>query len=338
MAGICPISFFNLEKTHIIVLPKYSEVMKMKYKDWISDWLLLYVKPLKKRTYERYKNICELHVIGGLGEFELDELTPLVLQRHVNEVKSNGNHKNGGELSANTVNGIITVIQSSLKRASELGIAKIYHAGAIQRPRVEENDVRCFTAKEQKLIEKAVLESSRRKLLGVIISLYTGVRIGELLALDFSSVDMQKRTITVKETCYESKDKDCRFAKITDTTKSHRTRVIPFPRQLLPILKELKSRSKSGYVIENAKGEQMSVRSYQRSFENLIDKLSVSKLSFHALRHTFATRALESGMDVKTLSEVLGHKSATVTLNRYAHSMIEHKRNAMDKFGALLTK
>ena len=310
----------------------------MTYKQWLSEWLELYVKPLKKRTYERYKDICNLHIIGGLGNFELDELTPLVLQKHVNEVKANGNHKNGGELSANTVNGIITVIQSSLKRANELGIAKTYHAGAIQRPKVEETEVRCFTAKEQKLIEKAVLEAPKRKLLGVIIALYTGLRIGELLALDFSSVDMQKRTITVKETCYESKDKDGRFAKITDTTKSHRTRVIPFPRQLLPIFKELKANSKSGYVIENSKGEQMSVRSYQRSFEKLIDKLGVNKLSFHALRHTFATRALESGMDIKTLSEILGHKSATVTLNRYAHSMMEHKQNAMDKFGALLTK
>ena len=110
----------------------------MTYKQWLSEWLELYVKPLKQRTYERYKDICNLHIIGGLGKFELDELTPLILQKHVNEVKANGNHKNGGELSANTVNGIITVIQSSLKRANELCIAKTYHAGAIQRPKVEE--------------------------------------------------------------------------------------------------------------------------------------------------------------------------------------------------------
>ena len=82
----------------------------------------------------------------------------------------------------------------------------------------------------------------------------------------------------------------------------------------------------------------MSVRSYQRSFELLVERLGITKLSFHALRHTFATRALESGMDIKTLSEVLGHKSATVTLNRYAHSMMEHKQSVMDKFGVLLTK
>ena len=310
----------------------------MTYRKWLAEWLELYIKPLKHRTYERYRDICNLHVIEGLGDFELDELTPIVLQKHVNGVRLNGNRKNGGELSANSVNGVITVIQSSLKRAGELGALKTYHAGAIQRPRGEETEVKCFTVKEQKLIEAAAFSASKRKLLGIVIALYTGVRIGELLALKFSSVDMQKRTVTIKETCYESKGKDGKFAKMTDTTKSHRTRVVPFPRQLLPILKELKSESKSGYVIENSKGEQMSVRSYQRSFEALIDKLGISKLSFHALRHTFATRALESGMDVKTLSEILGHKSATVTLNRYAHSLIEHKRNALDKLGNMFSK
>ena len=310
----------------------------MTYKVWLMEWLELYVKPLKQRTYERYKDICNSHVIGGLGDYEIDELSPLILQKHVNDIKAHGHKRSGGELSSSTVNGIITVIQSSLKRANELGITSVYHAGAIQRPRVEESEVQCFSVKEQKMIEQAVLSSKKRKMLGVIIALYTGVRIGELVALEFSSVDMQKRTITIKETCYESKDKDGRFAKITDTTKTHRTRVIPFPKQLLPIFKELKAQSKSGYVIENAKGEQMSVRSYQKSFELLVEKLGISKLSFHALRHTFATRALESGMDIKTLSEILGHKSATVTLNRYAHSMIEHKQNAMDKFGTLLTK
>lgn len=310
----------------------------MKYADWLNEWLDLYAKQLKKRTYNRYKDICNNHIKANLGDYDLDELTPLVLQRSVNEIKSNGNKKNGGELSANTVNNIITVMQSSIKRAYDLGYSKSYYASSIQRPRVAETEVKCFSVDEQKKIEKAVLESGKLKMLGIIIALYTGVRIGELLALEWSCIDMQKRTITIKSTCYEGKDKDGKYTKTTDTTKSQRSRIIPFPKQLLPILKKLKSEGHSRFVIENGKREQMSVRSYQRSFELLIDKLGISKFSFHALRHTFATRALESGMDVKTLSEILGHKSATVTLNRYAHSMMEHKKHSMDKLGALFSK
>ena len=79
----------------------------MTYKEWLSEWLELYVKPLKHRTYERYKDICNLHIISQLGDYELDELTPLVLQKHVNEIKAHGNRKNGGALSANFVNYLI---------------------------------------------------------------------------------------------------------------------------------------------------------------------------------------------------------------------------------------
>ena len=75
----------------------------MTYKEWLSQWLELYVKPLKHRTHERYKDICNLHIRGGLGDYEMDELTPLVLQKHVNELIAHGNHKTGGELSANSV-------------------------------------------------------------------------------------------------------------------------------------------------------------------------------------------------------------------------------------------
>ena len=136
--------------------------------------------------------ICNLHIIGPLGDYEIDELTPLVLQKHVNDLMAHGNRKNGGALSANFVNGIITVIQSSLKRANELGYTSTYHAGAIQRPRAEESVVKCFTVKEQKAIEKTVLEAPKRKMLGVVIALYTGVRIGELLSLTCSAVDISR--------------------------------------------------------------------------------------------------------------------------------------------------
>ena len=87
----------------------------------------------------------------------------------------------------------------------------------------------------------------------------------------------------------------------------------------------------SNYVVENKKGERMSIRSYQYMFERLTEKAGVRKLNFHALRHTFATRAIECGMDIKTLSEIMGHKNASITLNRYAHSMMDTKIEMMNR-------
>ena len=111
--------------------------------------------------------------------------------------------------------------------------------------------------------------------------------------------------------------------------------MIPLPKQLLPKLKSIKKSSDSDFVV-SADGNAVSVRSYQRSFELLLKRQNIAHRGFHSLRHTFATRALECGMDVKTLSEILGHKNPTVTLNRYAHSLLEHKTAMMNRLGKLL--
>ena len=113
------------------------------------------------------------------------------------------------------------------------------------------------------------------------------------------------------------------------------TKSKPFPKQILPLLKSLKKRSNCEYIIADG-DKPVFVRSYQRTFELLLKKLGIAHKGFHSLRHTFATRALECGMDVKTLSELLGHKNATVTLNRYAHSLLEHKTDMMNRLGKLL--
>ena len=102
--------------------------------------------------------------------------------------------------------------------------------------------------------------------------------------------------------------------------------MIPLPKRLFPVLKEYKRKSISEYVVESEKGEPPTVRSYQRTFVLLQKRLHIERKGFHSLRHTFATRALECGMDVKTLAEILGHKNAMVTLNRYAHSLTDRKR------------
>lgn len=111
--------------------------------------------------------------------------------------------------------------------------------------------------------------------------------------------------------------------------------MIPLPKQLLPKLKSIKKNGNSDFVV-SAGDKAVSVRSYQRSFELLLKKLNIPHRGFHALRHTFATRALECGMDVRTLAEILGHKNPTVTLNRYAHSLLEHKTAMMNRLGKLL--
>lgn len=162
-----------------------------------------------------------------------------------------------------------------------------------------------------------------------------GLQIGELLALEWSDVDFSKGEITVSKSCHDGK-RNGRYCRLYDVPKTETSRrIVPIPKQILPRLREAKKESRSRWVVGN--GEKIiSVRSYQYSFSLLLKKLGIPHRGFHVLRHTFATRAIECGMDVKTLSEILGHKNSTVTLNRYAHSLLSHKHEMMNRLGKLL--
>lgn len=310
----------------------------MKYQDWLQEWLECYVKPsTKQKTYIRYSEIVSQHIIGSLGDYDMSELTPLVLQRFTTELLQSGNLKTGKGLSANSVNGIITVIQNSLKVACAIGQVSEYTADKIKRPKVREKQVTCFNPIEQKQIEQAALNGKKPKMFGVVLCLYTGLRIGELLALEWGDIDFQKGIISVSKSCHDGKDESGKFARVTDTPKTETSeREIPFPKQLIPYLRNLKKDSSSVYVIASNSDKLISVRAYQRSFELFLKRLHIPHKGFHSLRHTFATRALECGMDIKTLAEILGHKNANVTLNRYVHSLMDHKREMMNRLGKLL--
>ena len=308
----------------------------MKYKTWLLDWLENYVKPsTKMRTYERYYGICALHIIPSLGNYKLAEISVIDLQKFITALLTNGNHKTGKGLSANFVNTVISVLQNSLKTAHLIGLTPEYVANKIKRPKTVEKQVDCFTVSEQKKIEQYVLHSPKDKLFGVVLCLYTGLRIGELLALTWKDIDFGKGLLFVSKTCHDGND-GCNHIRIIDSPKTvHSRRVIPLPKQILPLLKNLKKRSNCDYIIADG-DKPVFMRSYQRTFELLLKKLGIAHKGFHSLRHTFATRALECGIDVKTLSELLGHKNATITLNRYVHSLLEHKTDMMNRLGKLL--
>ena len=304
----------------------------MKYSIWLDQWLDNYVRPsVKVRTFDRYSLIVDLHIKEGVGSADMDDLTPLTLQSLVTELLARGNRRTGAGLSPGSVNAVISVLQSSLRAAHILGFTSVNAAEKLKRPKLAEKPVECFSLHEQKAIEKTIMTGEKDKLYGILLCLYSGLRIGELLALQWSDIDFASGVLTVSKSCHDGKG-----GPVIDEPKTLASRrVIPLPKQLLPVLKNVKKKCGSSFVV-SAKGRSVSVRSYQRSFELLLKKLNIPHKGFHSLRHTFATRAIECGMDVKTLSEILGHKNPTVTLNRYTHSLIEHKKAMMNKLGKLL--
>ena len=136
----------------------------MKLKEWITEWLTSFVKPtVKVRTYERYRQIARL-ILPKLGEYDLNDLSPIVLQRFVTGLSTTGNQKTGKGFSDNTINSIVSVLKNSLKTAFTIGIAERYSADKIKRPRTTEKAIECFSLEEQKKIENAVLSAKKKKL------------------------------------------------------------------------------------------------------------------------------------------------------------------------------
>lgn len=298
----------------------------MKYQEWLSEWLAVCVRPTaKSRTYEKYARVCRIHLTPKLGEYPMETLTASVLQGFVANLTA--------ALSPNTVNVIISVLKKSLKQAVLYGAAKRQHADAIIRPRFREKQVECLTKDEQKKIEEYILQSKKQKLAGILLCLYSGLRIGELMALTWDDINFAEGLLSVTKSCHDGWGKNG-YEKIIEPPKTKSSaRVIPLPKQILGVLKSVRRESCGTYVVGEGN---ISVRSYQRTFELLLKKLKIRHRGFHALRHTFATRALECGMDVKTLSEILGHKNSAVTLNLYVHSLMDHKRLMMNRLGKLL--
>ena len=251
----------------------------MKYIDWLHQWLENYICPsVKVRTYERYKSIVEKHIKDKIGDIELDKLTPLMLQQLITGLLQSGNRKTGKGLSANSVNVVISVLQSSLKTAHMLELTPGYAANKLKRPKHKEKPVECFTLAEQKRIEHAVLNGKKDKLYGILLCLYSGLRIGELFALQWKDIDFAKGILTVSKSCHDGKG-----GLVIDEPKTASSRrVIPLPKQLLPILKGIKKRSNSPFVV-SANGKPVGVRSYQRSFELHLKKLNLPHRGFHSL-------------------------------------------------------
>ena len=308
----------------------------MTYRNWLNEWLTHYIKPSsKQRTFEQYSKVAQIHIQPNLGDVELTDLTPFVLQKFITGLTTNGNKRTGKGLSPNFIKTILSVIQNSLKTAHLVGYLPEYSANKIKRPKIVEKQVECFSIQEQKKIEEAALSAKKDKYRGIVLCLYTGLRIGELLALTWNDMDFDKNILSVTKTCHDGNENG-KHIRIIDTPKTENSRrQIPLSKTLIKMLKDMKKKRKCEFVI--ADGEKpVYIRSYQRTFELFLKKLGLQHKRFHSLRHTFATRALECGMDVKSLSEILGHKNATITLNRYAHSLWEHKAEMMNKLSKML--
>lgn len=233
-------------------------------------------------------------------------------------------------LSPKTVNDIILILNALLKYAS-----KYFNIEIVVAPYVKElqKEMRVLSISEQNLFEKYLYKDMDNFKFATLISLYTGIRIGELCALQWK--DINNGTIKIYKTLHRLKDENGKSKIFIDSPKTfHSNRTIPNPLFLNTIIESKRSDSEN-YVIANESVKIIEPRLMQIKFKRMTTECGLENVTFHTLRHTFATRCVECGFDIKSLSEILGHTDVKTTLNKYVHSSMELKQANMNKLNQI---
>lgn len=283
----------------------------------IAEWLSSMKNQVKPCTYQKYECVCRNHIFSDLGTIAVRYISRFTIMSFTEKLLE----KN---LSTKTVNDILIVLGLALKYAQEsysITVPKINYVKEHQR------EMRVFSVQEQQIITEYLLKQIDIHKFGVLLTLYTGMRIGELCALRWD--DITDEYIVINKTMMRIKNELGKTeVKIGSPKSESSNRIIPTPKCLLPMINQFRS---NGYVLSNDKLKYTEPRLMQIKFGQMVVACNVETTNFHTLRHTFATRCIEAGVDVKTLSELLGHSDVKTTLNRYVHSSFELKQKSIEQ-------
>ncbi len=294
----------------------------------VRMWLEEKEPDIKEQTYRRYRQCIDSHIIPYFGSIKCSAITQRTIDDFLRLKRLSGRLDGKGGLSQSTIRGMCIILQSILLFAyqKKLGISE---AIQIKKPRVEKKKVIVLQYTEQKKLEGILMESPVGSNLAIYLALHSGMRIGEICALRWSDIDFEDRLLFVRSTVIRNKNGQSTIAPPKSETSQ---RVIPLTMQLTKLLVAERARSTSEFVFSSPRKEAfLNPRTLQYRFQAMLSQLGISSISFHALRHTFATRWIECGMDVKSLSEVLGHAGVQITLDIYVHSSDTLKREAIEK-------
>lgn len=321
------------ENMQAVVTPGTEALFHELLSLWIADSQVR----LKASTVYRYQYLIDTHILPELGNKSLESMTSPVINSFLAKKLQNGRLDGSGGLSAAYVRSISLVISSALKFGAEQGMCSTIST-KIKKPALTPKELPVLLVGQQSALENTLLIGMDETKLGVYISLYTGLRIGEICALTWNDVDLKNRLIYVRNTVVRVKSDSNIGSKthlIIDTPKTASSlRCIPICSKLYNVLSDYAANSKSKFVA-SPNGTFTSPRTFDYRYKKLLDASNVPRINYHALRHTFATRCIEAGVDVKSLSEILGHANVSITLNTYVHSSMDLKRTQLEKIACL---
>lgn len=290
----------------------------MLYKTKLIDWLTNQKIYLKYSTYTNYCNITHNQIIPNLGDYEVEQLNNDILQEFILNRLKQGRCDGKGGISQKYAQDIITVLKMTLGKDVE-----------IQLPYNPPKEVEIFEKTDQVALINSLQSNISHKNFGILLTIHTGLRIGELCALRWSDINFDTQLLHINKTMIRTYTKeDGSKLNITAPKTRSSIRTIPLNKWIMQYAVLLRG-SENEYII-TGKEKYIEPNKYRLYYNRQLKDLDLPHRKFHSLRHTFATRCIECGCDYKSLSELLGHSNVSITMNLYVHPQLELKRKCVE--------
>ena len=323
------------KKADVIRQPYSGNLRAVVYNDILDGWLRASKLKTKESTHARYSQLVRTHIKPHLGRYQLSRISTQQIEVFLEHLLSEGRLDGTGGLSPKTVTDILAIIKNTMEYARCQNMAVICNLAKLS-VKGKEKEMRVLTPEEQDALAAVLVHNMDRYKFGVLLSLYTGIRIGELCALQWGDFETNLSTLTVRKTMQRVKNTDNLSNSktkiiITEPKSQCSVREIPLPPFMVEIAKSFQT-NPDAFVLSGTVSQYVEPRTMQNRFQTYVKQSGIASANYHALRHSFATRCVELSFDIKTLSTILGHASVNITLNRYVHSSMELKKANMSKF------
>ena len=318
--------FFILNLIMTIIKEVKKMVKRKSFKEIVNLWKEDKKRFVKQSTFSAYVLLIENHILPYFGEME--EIQEEDVQKFVLSKLNEG-------LSQKTIKDIVIVLKMIIKFAVKFHYYE-YKQIEIKFPTDElKKELEVLSVNDHKKILNHIQENFTFKNFGIYMCLTTGMRIGEICGLKWGDIDLEKGVIKVRRTIQRIYivNQSIRYTKIiSDTPKTKNSiRDIPISSELSKTIKSLKKLVNDNYYVVTNDEKPTEPRTYRNYYKRFMKKLGINELKFHGLRHSFATRCIESKCDYKTVSVILGHSNISTTLNLYVHPNLEQKKKCIDQ-------
>lgn len=302
-----------------------------------SAWLDSIQMQIKESTYTKYNNTLQSYILPEFANTLLHDVTSSRIQNFCDELLTHGGVSGEG-LSPKTVSDILSIIRSILRYSQIHGYHPSSTGKEVQVRQTPPNTV-IIPRSAQEILCRYLYSHMSERSIGILLCLFTGMRVGEICALKWEDFSFEERVVHVHQTMQRLQIRNAGAQKtmilVTSPKSKCSIRTIPIPNSLLQMIQH-EFPNRQGYVLAAMDEKFVEPRTMQNYFRYIQKQCGLTPVNFHVLRHTFATRCIELGFDVKSLSEILGHASVNITMNRYVHPSMELKQQNMQKLSGLL--